>query len=461
MFFHSAIPKKRYYTFLFAEKTLLVGKLDKKGAKLVLFSEFPLPENIITRNEIQDKEKLIQFLSEVKTKLNLAGKFVVVGISEEQCFNHTLVLPALNTDEVNQAISYQADTFLPFPYHKECLDWKLIKNLEDGKKKILISAIPKELIDSYIEAFEKAGLRPLAFESSSLSLFETLPLAERKLCIAFCYHPGNTIIFLCKDGSFEVSFLIHEDNQIGETLKKIASIYLFGKSENIPLFTCGDKILPEIEAVIQELKLSHFPLKSNLTGLPSEKESQFVLFASLLKRKIGPPVEEDTINVILESQLLKYEDVFRKRGNKKIKIILISLLFFLNIIALFSFFRLNNQIREEQNYLQRKTREINYQEKIAAYYKQALLLNKIAENEKVLRFLPDILNNYNRFVAVSGLSYAFEKKEITISGKARTRDDLLNFKKELLKQKMLKQVTIPFSSLEKDSDIEFNLIIKI
>src|SRR3989344_9322556 len=209
-------PSKRYTSFLITETKLYVAKLSAKGTEFVSFFEMTFPAGVITGGEERNREGVTHELLTVKKQMKLKDRFVVVGIPETKATTHTLTLPMLAPDEVEQAIVREAPTFLPFAANDEYIDWMQIAKLPGEQQKILISGVPKTVIDGFSQAFLAAGLSPVAFETTSISLFQLLPEPARELSLMTEIGEFGTIHMLVTEGSIEVSSVIPDNENVFE-----------------------------------------------------------------------------------------------------------------------------------------------------------------------------------------------------------------------------------------------------
>lgn len=454
MFFPSAIPKKRYWTLLISENSLMVAKLDNNGKKLAFYEELALPAGLIVRNEIKDPEKLAAILSQIKEKLKITDKFIVVGIPEDQCLNHALTLPSLNNREIEEAIAYQSDSFLPFPYQKECVDWMLVGTLPDGKKKVLVSAIPKNIIEGYISVLEKTGFHPIAFESASLSLFRLVPEVERKVNFAMSINKNSIIIILLKENAILTSSLVSEQKDIPVTIKKILDYYLAEseKKENpLKIFLCGDSLSAPLSDQITQLGLKIINLDSGIQDLPP-------LLSSLLNKTVEHPRDEKTINIIPEDQLVKYDNTFREKGSKKIIRILLSFIIFLNLITAFAYYRLLVNINNLARNITLTESELRDLEKLESFSNRTFIIKKSSGQQNLFIEINTLIKSNVSLVNVRNINYSKENKELILSGQTVARENLFQFKDILEKKRLFTKVLIPLSSLEKDNNIDFRII---
>ena len=448
-------------SFLFSDQDLKIGRLDKKGSRLENFGEFPLPRDLIVEGKVKDPQKLGQFLIEVKTKTKLKDRLVAVGLSEMKASTHSLLLPDLTPAEIDNAIKLQADSFLPFPYTDEYLDWMLIEKTKEGKSKVLVSAVPKNIIDDYTLALEKAGFGPIAFETTSLSLLRLLPPEGKKLSFAAEVAENAVVLILGHEGNLEACSVIRKPADLLETIKKMADFYFpeNGKKRPQKIYLCGKSISQNLADQIKKtLKLEPILLKTGVAGLPEKRETELAVLLSLAKKEVAPPQDERSINILPPGLIIKYQAWSQERKERGLIFTLIFLLLFLNLAVFFTFWEVkakNDRLGQE---IKSQETRIKYQlPELVALSEKAKLINMLSQDKnQALNILEKMLALPSK-TEISGFNFDAAKKEITVGGRAATKDDLLKLKQELEKETLFTKVFIPLSALEKEEAIEFKI----
>ena len=75
-------------------------------------------------------------------------------------------MPLMNEEEAAKAVYFEAENYIPLPIESVYLDAQIVgatSNHPDHAD-VLIAALPKKTVDSYLYSLRKAGLKPLVFE---------------------------------------------------------------------------------------------------------------------------------------------------------------------------------------------------------------------------------------------------------------------------------------------------------
>ncbi len=165
-----------------SESSLKIAKLRKKRGgiiNLTSFGETKLPPGIIVNGKVKDPDKLGEIIKiaikEVKgEKLNT--RYVVASLPEEKVFLQVIQLPILKEEDLKSAVLYEAENYIPFPLEQVYLDYEVIPSpfQKIDHLDVLIVAMPKEIVDSYLVSLEKANLIAKALEPDSYALSRAL-----------------------------------------------------------------------------------------------------------------------------------------------------------------------------------------------------------------------------------------------------------------------------------------------
>jgi len=111
-------------------------------------------------------ESQADIIRELVTTLKIKKRNVNVIIPDSFSYSQIIDVPRLNDKELQSAIRYQADQFIPMPLDDISLDLEIIK--EDVKNKqntILLIASPKKVVSQLEKTLEYAGLNPVSLEN--------------------------------------------------------------------------------------------------------------------------------------------------------------------------------------------------------------------------------------------------------------------------------------------------------
>ena len=154
-------------------------KTGKKSFFVESFNEQELKPGTIKDGIIQDEDALVEAIKQVCKNVKgdrLKTNCVMVSLPEEQSFLTIMQMPLMKEKELETAVPFEAENYIPMPVEDVYMDFQVIPFL--GAKQdhydILLVAFPKNVIDKYLLCLKKAGLNVLAMEVESQSMARSL-----------------------------------------------------------------------------------------------------------------------------------------------------------------------------------------------------------------------------------------------------------------------------------------------
>lgn len=114
-----------------------------------------LQESITKDGEYLGKN--IKTLLDSKLSGRLSGKQVVVSVPTSRTYSRTMNLPLDAEKNLTQAISLEAEQYIPITISELNIDYQIIER-SDKELTLLISAVPKKIVENTVKACEAAGL---------------------------------------------------------------------------------------------------------------------------------------------------------------------------------------------------------------------------------------------------------------------------------------------------------------
>ncbi|MBI2098590.1 MAG: type IV pilus assembly protein PilM [Candidatus Wildermuthbacteria bacterium] len=96
---------------------------------------------------------------------HMAEKKAIFSISDYSTFFTTFELPFIKEEELGSAVRFEARRHVPLPLSEVVLDWQLLEKTKDKRSRILLVAVPKEVVNYYEEIARFAGLTLIALEA--------------------------------------------------------------------------------------------------------------------------------------------------------------------------------------------------------------------------------------------------------------------------------------------------------
>lgn len=153
-------------------------KRKRSGFELKTANRVSLTEGVIQEGVIKNEKKLIEMLKkaiiEVKGE-KIRTKYAICSLSEQYAFVKVIKFPKMGINEIKEAIKWEAEANIPFSLDEVYLGWQIIPSLgKSNHINVLINAVPKKLVDKYLEVLKIAGIEPMIFEIESTAITRSL-----------------------------------------------------------------------------------------------------------------------------------------------------------------------------------------------------------------------------------------------------------------------------------------------
>jgi len=195
----------------FSDLCLRIAKLDKKqdGFMVSFYSETPLEPGIINNGDIRKEDELVKAIEKAIESVNgksLDTKYVVASLPENKAFLEVIQMPLIPKEDLKSAVIYEAENHIPLPIEEVYLDSQIVIPIVDhlDHHDVLIAALPRKIVDPYVSVLKKAGLKPLALETESLSKVRALIKDETV----------NSPVAIIDIGKIKTSFIIFAGKSI-------------------------------------------------------------------------------------------------------------------------------------------------------------------------------------------------------------------------------------------------------
>lgn len=152
-----------------------------KEAKVRAYANIAIPKGMIINGLIIDNKGFNYLLKKTLDRPDFGHintNYAVASLPEGKSFVRVIQIPEMSERDAENAIPFEAENFIPLPIDQVYLDWQPI-GAQDGKMNILIVASPKEFVDKYLDALEKANLKITALEVESQSCIRALIGAQK------------------------------------------------------------------------------------------------------------------------------------------------------------------------------------------------------------------------------------------------------------------------------------------
>ncbi|MBX4204986.1 MAG: type IV pilus assembly protein PilM [Candidatus Doudnabacteria bacterium] len=200
-----------------SDSDIKVMELGVHGSNLfpIAWSQVPILPGVIANHMIVNEKKLAENIkSAIEAASHIGTVYVVASIPESKSFVRVLKMPKIPMAELDGAIPFEIEQSIPVPLELVYMDWQLLRETPEGME-VLVTATPKDYVNSYASTLKEAGLIPVAFELESQAMARSLVAQD-----------DQSTALIADISSLQTSFIIVEEGNVQYT----SSIPIAGNS---------------------------------------------------------------------------------------------------------------------------------------------------------------------------------------------------------------------------------------
>jgi type IV pilus assembly protein PilM len=193
--------------------------VNKGGPKIVRMARMPLERGVVVGGELREPEQLASVLKTFFRKNKLPRNCVRLGISNNRIGVRTFEISGItDPKQLANAVRFRAQEALPIPLDEAVLDYRILEDRlgEDGDRvcRVLLVVAHKELVERYVSACRKAGLKLVGIDLEAFALLRALSDPTQT--------PGEDAAVVCVSIGHDRSTLAVSDGRLCEFTRVLA-----------------------------------------------------------------------------------------------------------------------------------------------------------------------------------------------------------------------------------------------
>src|SRR3989304_4834160 len=453
------MQRKSFVAISFGQQKLQVVKLNSQKTKVEKFAGVDLPQGLIADYKVVNIEGLATVIKNVWRELKLSEKTVGLVVPEFSTFVKPITLPKIELSELDEAVRWQAQEFLPSGTTGMVMDWMIVSETPD-KFNILTLAMKQEILAGYVDSVSLAGLFPLLVKTPAIILTALSGLEPIGKLIVFSNF-GETILVVA-DGQKILGSSVIGIEEKADVPRVASQIIRHYRDIEVKKFYVGGGDISQAFAGELQKSLGRpvEVLKTNIHGLPPDQVQKYLIPVALAQAKSVGPSDEKTINLLPFNWVRKYEN--RRLSAQIWGLLTISacVVFLCLVLTASIYFYLGRQeasLTQENNARQEGTpKEIT--ERVLEINESATKVLAISEVAKTPQeVINAILKAKPIEVTINHYELDLDTGKLILSGVAGPRESLVKFKEGLEENKDFSPINIPISSFEKEEDFEYKM----
>lgn len=190
-------------------KTIKIVELEKEGKGFRFAASGSVAyQGVIPLQPKNDKE-LVPFsdiIRKLHREIHIRSDKVAIALPESLVFTRTIRFPPLTDQEIESAVKWEAEQYIPIPIKEAIVEHQIIERSESASAgvTVLLVASPKTLVEKYIKLIGGAGLTVVGVETEVLALCRALA-PDTGTVLILDLGASSTDIAIAKDGTVRFS----------------------------------------------------------------------------------------------------------------------------------------------------------------------------------------------------------------------------------------------------------------
>lgn len=137
-----------------------------------------VPPGLVQDDLVVDPDGLAEEIQALLEEAGVKHRYVVTAVSNRQAITRNIHVPRMSLQELDEAIKWEAERYIPFPIDEVVLDYFVLDNPEDveegGQLEVVIAAARIDLVSQQVEYLKLAGLEPVVIDIKPFTLLRSL-----------------------------------------------------------------------------------------------------------------------------------------------------------------------------------------------------------------------------------------------------------------------------------------------
>lgn len=458
------LPNFHFFSTSFVSLVITPSKikavrLSKSRDKVEVMAQSDIPPGIISSYRVNNHDELVKRIKLLWSENKIKEKYVGVVVPEFSTYTKSITLPNLSDSEVNEALTWQIQEFLPANIDDVISDWQIIDRKKD-EMEILVVAILKDILYGYIDAVGDAGLMPLVVETPSLSIERITRDQDESKLVLYVNSP-EAILVITKGRRIVASSVVSSQNAniIVNTALQMVSHYSDIKITSI-IVSGMDLNQEMIENLHNNMGIPVKLFSQEIGGISASDFQNYLVAVSLQFKNPAEPMDNSTINLLPPNWSSLY------RGKQKytqywLFTLIVSFFTWSTFLAAFIVMMLlglqaedfNRKVTQNGganlNALATDVKTVN-----TSIDKYLLIKQSIQPFQKIIN---EIEEKAGQTITISNYSINMENGQIVIQARAITPQAILDFKQSMQDSENFTSIDIPITLTSREVNLDFEM----
>lgn len=181
-------------------------EIHGKGMRVSRYATRKFPEGFIEKGQVHENQKLKDSIAALASEYKLS--FANISLPEEQAYLVNIEIPRMDVSGVRDAIEFRLEEYIPISGADAVFDYVVADAGSRNKETmdVIVSALPRVVIDEYFQLFKGTGITPKSFEFESQAMARAIiPKGDHGTFLVVDIGKVVTDVFVCVNGIVQFS----------------------------------------------------------------------------------------------------------------------------------------------------------------------------------------------------------------------------------------------------------------
>lgn len=146
---------------------IVVAKHQNKIVNVEKVFTILTPFGAYNDGNINKGELLINSIREVLDENKVKAKNAIFTVESSSTITREIALPYVKNEELESMVRFEIEQYLPIDFNEYIIQYKTLEEFKDGdvkKLRILVAALPKDIVEAFLGLAKELKLKPLALD---------------------------------------------------------------------------------------------------------------------------------------------------------------------------------------------------------------------------------------------------------------------------------------------------------
>jgi type IV pilus assembly protein PilM len=150
---------------------MVEAAVDKSGYRILSLGILPAPINAIQNNMVVDSKPVVETIRKLIDTSGVKSTQVISAVPGRAVIMKKVQMPKQEPAELEANVEFEAQNVIPENLENVNLDHQVLSQSHDGNRMdVLLVAVKKEIVNSYADAIQAAGLTPVVMDVDYFAL---------------------------------------------------------------------------------------------------------------------------------------------------------------------------------------------------------------------------------------------------------------------------------------------------